>query len=57
MTLTFYASILAITLIFIALVVRIFYYALTLKKDPIKAIIPKWPKTKKEKEYQLVGES
>jgi hypothetical protein len=43
-----YSGFLVITLIFLLFTVRIFFYALIKRTDPIKAVIPRFPE-KKEK--------
>ncbi len=48
------------TLVFIILVLRGFFYVLIKKQDPIKALKPKlwvWPKTKAEREQELIDNS
>ena len=57
MTILQYAGFLGVTVIAITLVLRGCYFLFVVKSDPLKAIIPKWPKLKKQVEQEISGAS
>ena len=55
-----YSEFMGVTVLAIILILRGCFFLFVLKGDPIKTIIPKlpkWPKTKEEKDKELAGPS
>jgi hypothetical protein len=57
MTILQYAGFLGVTVLAILLVMRGCFFLFIQKVDPIKAIVPRFPRTRKEKEQEMSGAS
>jgi uncharacterized membrane protein YqiK len=53
MTILQYAGFLGVTVLAIVLILRAVFFLVIVKSDPLKAIIPRWPKAKRQIEQEI----